>query len=405
MPHIGPKRFSYRYSDSGEEFCYPFHAACWSIIHEIDHESFSNGFDGLFNILESAHYVREGSRCLNWGQDLYLQELYDKVPEEADLLESANPSISFESLQTPISCLARSDNVSFNTLRGRISHTSACEARGLLSLPVEILESIFCILNYADVQCLLKSSPELYKLYGCGLPDTFWKSRFWIFNETAFAGSIRPSSCSFQDWYFSITSALRKGPYRLNLLNRKRIWKIGLDLISTIRALSNSDRRLHGHDFIPPANLQSPTATCTAKKYSFGTCRELKQVYVSFGDRHLGSRLCDVNPSYILISGRRLISGLTFRLSDGMIYHVGYVTKSNIDHTSWLAASTTASRYLWLVCSHFGLEATKLDGIGQPHLDHSTSTPGSLTAVTRWPLVDSIGVSIGLDVCVASLLA
>ncbi|PVH75964.1 hypothetical protein DL98DRAFT_373857, partial [Cadophora sp. DSE1049] len=184
--------------------------------------------------------------------------------------------------------------------------------------------------------------------------------------------------------------------YRLNLLNRKRIWKIGLDLISIIRALSNPDRRLHGHDIVTPASLQSPTANCTATKYSFGTCRELKQVYVSFENRHFESRLFDITPSYILISGRRLISGLTFRFSDGTIYDVGYVTKGNNDHALQIAASI-APKYLWLACSHFGLEATKIDGIGQPNLDYSTPTPGNLIAVTRWPFVDSIGVSIGLD--------
>ncbi|KAH6719313.1 hypothetical protein BKA61DRAFT_597333 [Leptodontidium sp. MPI-SDFR-AT-0119] len=392
LSHYGPRRFSYRCSDSSGEFCYPFHATCWSIVDEIDHEGFSNSLDALFDIFESGHYVRKVPRCLNWGQDLYLRDIVDEVPGRADLLELTDPSIFFDPLQMQPSCFPRSTDI--DTLL--IGQTSALEARGLPSLPEEILVSIFCILDYADVLCLLASCKGLYRMNG-RLPNSFWKSRFWIFNETAFASSIRPSYCSYKDWYFAITRALRKGPYRLNLLNRKRIWKIGLDLISTIRALSNPGRQLFGHNIVPPASFQGPTANCMATKYAFGACRQLKQVHVSFENRRSGLRLCDITPSYILISGRRLISGLTFRFSDGTIHDLGYVTKGNNEHTLQRATLTIASKYLWLVCSHFGLEATKTDSIGQTKLEYSTPTPENLIAITRWPTVDLTGVSISLD--------
>jgi hypothetical protein len=76
---------------------------------------------------------------------------------------------------------------------------------------------------------------------------------------------------------------MRNSLNRIKLRNRKRVWNIGLDLISIIRAIKYHNRVLHGDMVMSPASLmRGPSPSCLAMKYDSGNFRELKQVCVPF---------------------------------------------------------------------------------------------------------------------------
>ncbi|KAF4637138.1 hypothetical protein G7Y89_g928 [Cudoniella acicularis] len=412
----GSRRFYYcrnsAEDDDSEDFCYPFHDICWTLLHDIGGDKLlGDNLDPLFDIFNSSHYVQK-PRCLSWGQDYYLEDILDtplrkdeviSTLKKADFTKSVDPlHFTFPLRQQassparPITTLmvATVFNVKkiflgfsvfvtsfIHSYRTRLLRAfpaavvpdSHPRVAGLLSLPTEILESIIISLDYADVQHFLKASSNLYRIYGgdgCNLPSLFWKSRFWVHGETAFARSIPPPPYSYEDWFFTITSEMKNGLNNLKLRNRKRIWKIGLDLISVIRAIKDPDRVLHGDIVTPPASLmRDPTASCLAMKYDSGNCRELKQVFVPFDNWSSGTWLSNVIPSYVLVSNRRLISGLTFTFSNGAFIDIG----------------------------QFGFEAIDTDGLAERYLHCSASSRPDQLAVSKWPLRDPKGICVGLD--------
>jgi len=70
-----------------------------------------------------------------------------------------------------------------------------------------------------------------------------------------------------------------------------------------------------------------------------------------------GSRLCAVISSYILLSKRRLISGLSFELSDYKSVNLGYIINRHRCHIN----SIVSSKVLWLVASQLGFKVVTVD--------------------------------------------
>ncbi|KAF4637822.1 hypothetical protein G7Y89_g243 [Cudoniella acicularis] len=459
IPLHGFKRFCYRRSPTEtDDFCYPFHAACWTLLQDNDSEKLlNNNVETLFNIFESFHYDRN-SRSLRWGHDYYFEDILDSCSGEEDIIAAnkadlailADPfHFSFQEegvrkrRQKPFGLLSSCSSWLMMRRKGaipifvsstgiiyslkswyyqrKISGLTIAIAvigsmayiycrnphvindcpihSGLLSLPPEILESVMCNLDFRDVDHLLKASARLYRRYSGdtrNLPSSFWESRFWAHGETSFARSIRPLSYSWTDWFFTVKSELRKGSNEMNLRNRKRIWKLGADLIALVCAIEEPDRVLHG-DIVTLllGQIRGPVASCLALKYDFEGCQELTQIYMPFGNRSL-SQLRTITPSHVLISNRRLISGLTFTFNDGESVDAGYVMGRRRAHVD----SMLSPKFLWLVSSPLGFEAITLDVYPQQFLDGSASRHGKKLAVARWALENLKGSIRIVRICI-----
>jgi hypothetical protein len=271
-----------------------------------------------------------------------------------------------------------------------VQFTYSASYHGLPSLPTEILHSIMYNLQFRDIAHLLQTCRQ-YNAAFRDLPYMFWESRFRVYGETGFARSIdRPRSDSWQDWFFRIQSEIRDGPNRMKLRNRKRIWRLAIDLIDLIQTIKDPGRVLHG-DLGPriPALRPYSTVSCLALKQDTGGCRELMQRFAHWGESPAESQLCAVTPSYVLVSNRRLVSGLTFAFSNGPSVGIGYIVGRQSGHLK----STVSPKFLWLVCSPLGIETLALDVYPQSFLDSSSGV-----AISKWRLENLRSISLGLDV-------
>lgn len=406
VPPAGEMQFYYRTTETTEdpECCYPFHDACWQLLQEINGGIFTD-YDTLFRVLKSLHYDGK-AHCLRWGHDYYFKDIlgYNGGDNEVDIID--RNKTREEILGDPWYFDLKGISVPKHRqkLRLTISHRSQSNATRsrLISLPPEILESIICYLDFHDAQQLLSTSAPFYRQYR-DLPCSFWRCMFSGQGETAFAKSLLGPSETLKDWFFIIKSGLKRGPNMASLQNRKRIWKLGVDLITLMRSINEPGRALYGNATLPPLppdQVRGYVASCLALENDSKGCRELKQVYVPFGSRSSGSLLSTMSPTYIPVSGRRLISGLTFTFQDGRSIDVGYVSR-NSSHDQKVT-SKLFPNLLWLVLSRQGLGALSLDTY--PQHDISQSAFGHDIGVCRWPLDRLSGIFLGLDVSFIMLL-
>jgi hypothetical protein len=395
LPVPAPNRFCNRRTvDVDEDSCYPFHAACWTILEDVAPKKLLvNSIETVFWIFESCHYNR-GARALSWGHNYYLEDILDSRSNDEyrgysqqDLVAAhkynlailADPLL-FDFKEVVPSCRKPSS----------VQFTYSVSYYGLLSLPTEILHTIMYNLQFRDIAHLLQTCRQ-YNAAFRDLPYMFWESRFRVYGETGFARSIdRPRSDSWQDWFFRIQSEIRDGPNRMKLRNRKRIWRLAIDLIDLIQTIKDPGRVLHG-DLGPriPALRPYSTVSCLALKQDTGGCRELMQRFTHWGESPAESQLCAVTPSYILVSNRRLVSGLTFAFSNGPSVGIGYIVGRQTGHLK----STVSPKFLWLVCSPLGIETLALDVYPQSFLDSSSGV-----AISKWRLENLRSISLGLDV-------
>lgn len=422
IPLNGFNRFHFRcYLDELQDHCYPFHAACWMILEQINGgEIFNPDIAALFRVFESVHYYRRAG-AMNWGHNYYLEDLlaaYSGGQDDEHLRENiirenkdnldilADPSRfkllengAWKQPQRYSRLLLKNQNHTNlygprSADYGPIDSTHHC--RGLLSLPYEILELIMCDLDFHDAQHLLRASAPLYRQYGANcynLPSSFWQSRFWTHGKAGFAPEI-PSSCSRRDWFFTVKFELKDGPDKMNLQNRKRVWKLGIELIDLVGSIEQPNRCLRGD--IPTSihsQVRGSTASCIAEEYDSQGCRELTQRFVRLDNN---SRLCSVIPSYVVFSCRRMISGLSFVFSDGEHVDVGYVLRRQGDDCDY----TASLNHLWLVVSQLGFEAISVDAYPQQILDSFTSSYRRKLAVAEWSLEKVKGFYVGLDVAI-----
>lgn len=341
----------------------------------------------LFSIFDSIHCSLQ---TLRWGHNYLFEEIASLTKQHVgdivatfredrtilvDPLEFALFQHNFEErLSLPWLPISSEDSTSTRICRGRI-----------LTLPSELVESIMFQLDFCDVHNLLQATS------GCiVLSPAFWTSRFWPCGEAGFAKSIRPPTYSWKDWFFSIQLQLGQGLHKSALRNRKRIWRLGLDLVNLVRVLEAPDRVRYGN--IDTANLhqiRGPTASCVALKFGREGCKELDVVYVP-----LENGVHSLIPSYIVVSGRQVVCGLSFMCSNGESVDAGYVSRTSRDDS----ISKDSSKLLWLVSSPLGFEFISLDVCPEKFLD--TRPFSDTVAIARWKLENLKGIHLGLDVSV-----
>jgi hypothetical protein len=438
----GYKRLWGRYFlQQNSDSCSPFHTACLNILREAYHsysDEFSEDFiPTLLNIFKSIHY-NAYAHCLAWEHSYYLEDILDFDLKKEGRNYGFQPEIvaankdNLAILTDPSAFDFRDErkgvwNRMYEPLPKSNSETPnhpRGEMASLHSLPPEILDLVLYRLEFNDVQNLLHSIPALYRRYkgDCrNLSSSFFESRFWVHSEFAFARSIRPSSDSWTDWFFRVRSGLRMGSHRQALRNRRRIWKICLELTNLIHSLMQPNRTIHG-DIVPPSRFYAPpsrwgsgvlwgefvplslpqtppshSASCIVQTgRDREGCRETLSRYVSLAE-HSEGQVTSVTPSYIHPVNRRLISGLTFGFDDGSCARIGYVIEEDNKH---IPLPMNSSKEVWLVASQAGFEAITTDAFPQSFLDALTSSHRRRVAVARWSLQDLVWVYLGLDVCI-----
>lgn len=275
-------------------------------------------------------------------------------------------------------------------------HLSSDTSR-LLLLPPEVLELVLCNLDFHDARRLLQASAWLCQQFGQdgrNLSSLFWSSRFSRLGEAGFARSICPSTYTWREWFFKLEFEMSKGPsgVKMSLQNRKRIWKLGVELIAILRSVNNPARAPHGDSAESlPVQIRCSTS-CLALSSDAEGCQELKQIRVSFR----GSRIRTLTPTYIYVSNRRLVSGLTLTTDDYRSIDLGYVD----GHCGPMNPSSQPE-FLWIVSSAFGFEEISLKC--PEHILPNQPTPGGHSrGVVRWPIKSLRSLYIGLDVSLLS---
>ena len=260
----------------------------------------------------------------------------------------------------------------------------------LLSLPLEVVHCIMYGLCFIDVMNLLQAFKQDLRY----LPAKYWESKFRVHDEAGFARSICPPTYSWENWFFRIQSELILGQYQKNLQNRKRIWRLGVDLVNLVRIIEEPGRVLSGDiDIGIPTQRPCPTVTCLALKDDREGCRVLTRRSVYWGKKAAACRLSDVTPSFVCVSNRQLVSGLTFSFKSGPSVSIGYI-REQIGHQT----SPSLSQFIWIVASPLGIETVALI------YPHSILHDSSGVAISKWRLDYLIGVSVGLDVRMCLIL-
>jgi hypothetical protein len=441
LPSGYKRLWGWYFLQQNHDSCFPFHTACLKILQEIYH-SHSDGFPGnsihtLLDIFKSIHYNTR-ALCLTWEHSYYLEDILDfdlnkEVPKygfQPEIVAANKDNVAV--LTDPITFDFRDEregvwNRKYEPLpqsNSSASNHPEGEIASLHSLPPEILDLVLYRLEFNDVQNMLHASPALYRRYkgDCrNLSSSFFESRFWVHSEFGFARVIRPSSDSWTDWFFRVRSELRRGSHMQALRNRRRIWKICLELNNLIHTLKEPNRTIYG-DIVPPSRFYAPpnrlgngvlwgefvplslpqrppshSASCIVPNVlDREGCRETLSRYVSL-DENSGRQVTTITPSYIH-GNRRLISGLTFGFSDGSCTRIGHIAEEHNRHTP---SPMTSSKEVWLVVSQAGFEAITTDAFPQSFLDALTPDHRRTVAVARWSLQDLMWVYLGLDVCLA----
>ncbi|TGO35276.1 hypothetical protein BHYA_0164g00200 [Botrytis hyacinthi] len=422
VPVLGVTRlFTEPRLDEKDGTCYPFHAACWSIIEEIAPRDFlvDNGIGILFKIFEGCYY-NNLTAIPSWGHNYCFEDILEALDkQERSLIQhpiidcprvsqgrsraipipqpdpyqkidivmlrfrlascytswfSQDPkSLSFKHLESTPSVLDKrpEDEYQAHYQSNLVpSHTDNSTTPAeispldlqkdvkfppgsrLSSLPNEIIHSIMYKLSFSDTLNLLQA----YKRNIHSLPTTFWESRFRVQSEFGFARVLCLPNYTWKEWFFGVRSEM-SSDHGMGLINRKRIWKLGIEMVSLMQTIQEPGRFLHG-DIVTDGPSQ--------RQYS---------------------NLCTVIPSYVDILERRLVSGLTFGFRDSQSVNIGYI----VGQCNHLVASTSP-KILWLVASPLGVEKIAINTYPHSFLDSVDEL-----AVSKWSLENLMGICVGLD--------
>ena len=389
VPSHGFRRFRYRRDLAQQvptpDYCYPFHTACWSLLRESDGNAvLDNDFASLFNVFESLHYNRQ-SHCLQWDHGYYLADMLDEDKRQCSKADIIAIHKDNEVLLADPLLKLNSQPESYPPGVQELKTQYSNERLRFQLLSAEILDSILCILDFQDAWNVILATDD----GSVTLSSSFWRSRFFGSGEAAFARSMCDSSCCLEKWFFRLKSEMENGVHKTNLQNRQRIWKLGVELCTIVRTINEPGRALHGN-IIGSLPVQTQGAVSSlAQTYGIEGCEELKRIHVHFGNRTVRTIL----PTYITVSNRRLVSGLTFIFIDDSSIDAGYVVSGRSYQDN-----TLPPEFLWLAISPFGLEAISLDAYPRHFVCESPFGCRSDIGVTRWPLKGLRDIFLGLDV-------
>ncbi|TGO83879.1 hypothetical protein BPOR_0580g00080 [Botrytis porri] len=173
----------------------------------------------------------------------------------------------------------------------------------------------------------------------------------------------------------------------MGLINRKRIWKLGIEMVSLMQAIQEPRRFLHG-DIVTdvPNQRHRSTVSCLALKKDMKGCKQFTQRSIYWGETHVISQLYTVTPLYVDILERRLVSGRTFGFRDSQSVNIGYI----VGQRNYFVASTSP-KILWVVASSLGFENIAINTYPHSFLDSLYEL-----AVSKWSLENLMGISVGL---------
>ncbi|KAF7853294.1 uncharacterized protein EAF02_011948 [Botrytis sinoallii] len=157
----------------------------------------------------------------------------------------------------------------------------------------------------------------------------------------------------------------------MGLINRERIWKLGIEMVSRMQAIQEPGRFLHG-DIVTdvPSQRLCSIVSCLALKRDLKGCKQVTQRSMHWGKMHVESQLCTVTPLYVDILERRVVSGLTFTFSHSQPMNIDYI----------------------LVASSLGIEPVGIDIYPHSFLDSIDEL-----GVSKWSLEHLTRIFVGLD--------
>ncbi len=382
-------RLQFQRAPDSADSCFPFHSACWALLEDCQADQInSSGYVALYQIFQSMHFYRG---ALRWGHDYGgVSRCQDRRWNEAALnsFYIADPqhfSLADRIIDPVIS--SRVDGAikgSYRTgihLCQRVSGRLACKnsQNGLVTIHIELLDTIIALLSHQDVLNLLCTCSCVYSRYEQGLPASFWQSRFYPNSEAGFARSIRPKSYSWKSWFFALQRQTKTESMSIHLLNRRRIWKLVLHLVQLIHFTTS--RRASG---VARKIDTSPVFRCTPLSDSQDGCRELYQKFIPFPAPKI-AKLCSLMPTYISINEQRFVSGLTLGFSNGTTLDAGYVVDGGVAQDD-----LEEHDELWFSFNSQGIKMVTLQATSRLYTDKY--------AVAKLCLKDCRGIAIGLDV-------
>lgn len=321
-----------------EAWGFPFHAACWDLL-AFAHPALESHLQVLFDILRS---IPQKNGYLAWGHDYggLLYAIVDPTrilpgdePEHVVLnsshhsqakVSTCDPSLIPE-LQEQLHQSSKSgpETVTYREHIQQPVAPSVCSADPFGMLPTELLQMVLLYLPSRDVLSLKLSS-----LFFAMTPlhELFWASLFSPDHEYEYIYEARTGvhGLSWKRFYLGIRR-LKNCP---GLVNRRRIWKLVLQLRDLILALA--DRPCSGvavRSFFEPEALLDASTWITAS-------RALKSPadHFSRGCRSLKCRKLDlpcetlcVFVSFVNLADTRYISGLRFQDRSGRSTCLGYI--------------------------------------------------------------------------------
>ncbi|KAM5342096.1 hypothetical protein ACJ41O_015127 [Fusarium nematophilum] len=305
-----------------------FHSVCWDLLTTL----FQPNLSDLFYVCFSMRVDLDG--ILDWGHEyggaVYRDRLRGSYPKlrRCGWSDSHSEGLGCDPYHVP--AIQRFFHSSINLDDGgvevpAISDKIRMDGDIFKRLPPETLQDILIRLSSKDVVNLRQSSPVFANL---GLSETFWASRFRRgFEYHYIFESLKARPKSWKALYLSMRSLAPAIP---NLVNRKRVWKLALQLESLLHQVSGipcQGRPLKS--YYEPAEAEDTLKWHTACRgirtpsdsFTVG-CRPLRTRVVNFD---AGLTVRDLWVSFVRMNGGSFISGLRFVGADDQVISLGYI--------------------------------------------------------------------------------
>jgi hypothetical protein len=330
-----PSRYPFVSDITPDAWGYPFHSACWKILNifePIEQED-------LQSILNLCRSVPKQMGMLNWGHEYggRARHHLKVAPGEENFLTSSpvvvgmdiNPHSIVELMQIFDSHSSNTTKDDFPKINPLPNLHQVTAPDPFAELPTDILLILADHITLPDLTLMKQSSRAFTNLE---LPSRFWRKRFrlgrefdYIFEARDHTGGNWESICR------AINASKSNGMVRYSLHLRRHIWDLCYPMHQVLESMRHTtcDGSPVKSTFEPDA---MPDALASEKSW-ITVSRALKPPGETFerGSRiiHdrvvvLPSELSAVYVSTVDLFGRRYVSGLRFRDSDGKDLTLGF---------------------------------------------------------------------------------